>query len=100
MLHVPFLLQATLDILPRVALRDDLAEAAIGEVGGTPQAETSPTTVHCRIGDGVQKFYERPAKPLLTIESDADAIMGEGNTRCVKHMTLRWKAKPQEGPRV
>ena len=100
MLHVPFLLQATIDLWPRVALRDDLAEAPIGGLEDTPQAERRPTRVLRGIGDGVEKYWERPAQALLTIDNVADTVVGQGNTRCFKIVTMRCKAKAQEGPRV
>ena len=66
----------------------------------TLQAELRPTMVLRGIGDGVEKYWERPAQPLFTINSVADAVMGEGNTRWFRFVTLRCKAKAQEGPRV
>ena len=75
-MHVRFLLQATMDLWLRVALRDDVAEAPISNLEDTLQAELRPTTVLRGIGDGVEKYWERPAQALLTIDSVADAVMG------------------------
>ena len=55
-LHLRFLLLGTMDVWPRVALRDDLAGVPISGPQDTPQHDLRPTTVLRGMGDGVEKY--------------------------------------------
>ena len=59
-----------------------------------------PATLLWGIANGVDKYWVRPPQALLTIDSVADAVMGEGNTWWFKTVTLRCKSKAQEGRRI
>ena len=55
---LPLLLHTTVDLWPRVAPRDDLAESLIGEPEDSPQAETRPTMALRGMGDALDKYWE------------------------------------------
>ena len=52
------------------------------------------------IGAGVEKYRERPAQALLTMDSLAHAVIFQGNTCWFKSVTPRCKAKAKEDLRV
>ena len=65
-----------------------------------PHAKMWPTLMLGGMGAGVDKYWEKPSPTLLTIDSLADAVMGQENTRWFKTAAVRCKAKATQGPRI